>query len=253
MRTGSAMRPVGMAGRRGVSLLELLLVMVVASILLLVVVTLWKVTAGQWEDSRLKAGMRRDARMLMHMLRTDMAAMARDLPAEFGEPSIDGEGFHEVAFYRYRDPVDPFSQTRGDVVFVRYYPAFRVDVGGRLGRHVFRRELSRAASLELLRSGESDDSRDPASDDIIAFHVLDIEMQAVGRDEEGRWGRVETLGEATQLELAFRLLQAPAAARMQTESDWLGETPLARQHFGAFGGDAADRSAETFYSVIPLP
>ena len=120
------------AGVGGFSLLEMLLAMVVSVILLIVALVLWKVTVGTWEEAHRTVGMRRDVRSLIMMMRSDMAAMARELPLALEEPVEGGEAYREIAFYRYGDVGDVFSEDNGDVRFVRYYVAWSFDVGGRL-------------------------------------------------------------------------------------------------------------------------
>ena len=204
----------------GFSLVELLTAMAVTAMLMIALFSLVGQSSTNYRISQRKVTTLADLRSLFHFMDNDLSSrlegtrfFLRTNPAQQSE----------FCFIRTRDSQE--SNATGDLMACVYYISFSADDRNSSSPKLFRRTLSGAATQQLLDGGQTAPfpSYDPATDDPIAYNILNFQVIGQQRDATGNWQtwnpQLETTPE--RIEITLDLIDDFTAQRLNTESQWL--------------------------------
>ncbi len=254
--------------RQGVTIVELLVAAVLSSLLVLLAVSMLGSSADAWRESEASADTLGDGRAVMLVLRRDFENRLRDADV-FVDPrvdSLDGLKSNVMAFHLTLPEYSRVdTNDRGDVGLVAYYVAYTPDIDGGSSRKLYRAQLSPEEVWARVSANGWDPkyTPDPIADEasgraeVVASNVLQFAVSGLVIIDDGPITPVpeSTTGfriEAAGVEVALRVLQPLAAARMESEADWDGGTVASNGLFDSDDDTTDDAEVKTFRARLTI-
>jgi|GEM_PF-1975493 len=214
-------------GKKGFTLLELLVSMAVASGLMLLLLTLMSSSSDTYNKAARTIAQRVDGRSGIHLLKRDIAGQlgGREILYEQGTLGqawpCDEFGFFTVKTAASQG--DP--NALGDVCFVRYYVAENDVFSDGYSRKLYRQFLISSNAKDVIQTGISTGAPavDPTVDEVIAVNVVQFSVSLWTRpDSSSAWVEWTTASPTAPLRADISLIIADSkiARRLTTSEDW---------------------------------
>lgn len=213
--------------RKGFTLIELLVAMSVASVVMVLLLSLMGNSSETYKSARDGTARRVDARSGLHLLKRDLAARLGGTEMLL-ETGTLGQNWpcDEFGFFTAKtaagqgDPASP-----GDVCFVRYYVAENDVFSDGFSRKLYRQFLTSGQAKGALENGipAGLPATDPSVDEVIAVDVcrfsVTLRTRPEGSSEWVEW----TSGSPTapmRADISLTIADAKTARRLKTSGDW---------------------------------
>jgi prepilin-type N-terminal cleavage/methylation domain-containing protein len=213
--------------RKGFTLIELLVAMSVASVVMLLLLSLMGNSSDTYKSARDNTARRVDARSGLHLIKRDLSGRLSGTEILHEMASL-GENWpcDEFGFYTAKtatsqgDPAAP-----GDVCFVRYYVAENDVFSDGYSRKLYRQFLTSSQVKNALENGipAGLPATDPNLDEVIAVDVCRFAVNLLTRPEGSIEWVVWVPGSPSppmRADISLTIVDAKTARRLKTSVDW---------------------------------
>lgn len=223
-----------MNNRRGFTLVEVMVSMVIGSMVLLAAVAVLRATGDGYERLGGGVGAEREARALLGQIQADLATACfhEDVRIDKGAESWP---LGTIGFLTLQPDDSQLDENRiGDLCAVRYYVKDQ-KVGGKIVRCLMRGFTESNETFEKLKSGsveslfqEQSSTASSDTDEAIAFGVVSFEVTPKTREESGRlsdWQDKKVAPDAVAVRLV--VARRELMGKLADSASWSGKGRLA--------------------------